>query len=126
MDTEPFIWIGNAHLFLINGLGRFSGCVDGSSTSCVANCTIEDYATSIDVEEGKTYRLRIINAASLVSVNFAITDHTLTIVEADGTITEPVEVSNLDTVGNRINGRLRLGLETVILGMNDFEWKDAE
>ena len=30
------------------------------------------------------------------------------------------------SVGNRINGRLRLGLETVILGMNDFEWKDAE
>ena len=29
-------------------------------------------------------------------------------------------------VGNRINGRLRLGLKTVILGMNDLEWKDAE
>jgi L-ascorbate oxidase len=102
LDSEPFIWIGNAQSFLINGLGRFSGCLDGTSPSCVANCTLEDYVSSIDVEEGKTYRLRIINAASLVSINFAISNHNLTIVEADGTITEPVDVANLDvTVAQR-------------------------
>jgi FtsP/CotA-like multicopper oxidase with cupredoxin domain len=104
LDSEPFIWIGNAQSFLINGLGRFEGCTgDTPNTNvCAANCTIEDYISSIDVEAGKTYRLRIINAASLITVNFAIAGHTMTVVEADGTIVDPVEVSNLDlTVGQR-------------------------
>jgi FtsP/CotA-like multicopper oxidase with cupredoxin domain len=81
-------------------LGRFEGCTgDTPDTSvCAANCTIEDYIASIDIEAGKTYRLRIINGASLVIVNFAIANHTMTIVEADGTIVEPFDVSNLDVL----------------------------
>jgi L-ascorbate oxidase len=104
LDSEPFIWIGNAQSFLINGLGRFEGCLgDTPNTSvCAEDCTIENYIASIDVEAGKTYRLRIINGASLIAINFAIANHTMMVVEADGTIVDPVEVSNLDlSVGQR-------------------------
>jgi L-ascorbate oxidase len=104
LDSEPFIWIGNAQSFLINGLGRFGGCTGETpdTSVCAANCTIENYITDIPVEAGKTYRLRIISAASLIAVNFAIANHTMTVVEADGTIVDPVEVANLDlTVAQR-------------------------
>jgi L-ascorbate oxidase len=107
LDSEPFLWIGNPQSFLINGMGRFEGCSTAGSeipdtTICATNCDIQDYISPIQVEAGKTYRLRIINAASLVAVNFAIANHTMTIVEADGTIVDPVTVSNLDlTVAQR-------------------------
>jgi L-ascorbate oxidase len=110
LDSEPFIWIGNAQSFLINGMGYFDGCGgDTPDTSvCTANCSLENQAYSLDVEEGKTYRLRIINAASLVGINLAIAGHNLTVVEADGTITEPLEVPNLDvTVAQRYSVLLK-------------------
>jgi L-ascorbate oxidase len=103
LDSEPFIWIGNAQSFLINGLGRYDGCLgDTPVANCDADCSIENYISSINIEAGKTYRLRIINGASLIAINFAIASHTMTIVEADGTIVDPVEVDNLDiSVGQR-------------------------
>ena len=57
---------------------------------------MENYLSSISVEAGKTYLFRIINAASLVAVNFAIAQHPMTIVEVEGTFVEPLSVPNLD------------------------------
>jgi len=98
LDTSPFIWIGNAQTFLINGGGIFSPCLGDSTEglSCADNCSAENYIKAIEVEAGKTYRLRIIAGTELVGVNFAIQGHNMTVVEVEGTVVEPYEVQNLD------------------------------
>jgi len=97
LDSEPFVWVGNPDTLLINGKGAFAGCAVEGATLCLDTCN--DTAAlleRIEVEEGKTYRLRIINSGQLLPVNFAIAGHNLTIIEADGTLVEPVTVSNID------------------------------
>ena len=106
LDSDPFIWIGNAQTFLINGGGVYSPClgndnaagdtVDSGLSSCADDCSIENYIKTIEMEAGKTYRLRIIAGTELVGVNFAIQGHSMTIVEVEGSIVEPYEVQNLD------------------------------
>lgn len=49
----------------------------------------------IDVIPGKTYLLRIINAALNIELFFSIANHKLTIVEADGEYTKPFTVEQL-------------------------------
>ena len=97
LDSDPFVWIGNPDTLLINGKGAFSTCQQEGGIQCLATCN--DTAALLDritVEEDKTYRLRIINSGQLLPVNFAIAGHNLTIIEADGTLVEPVQVANLD------------------------------
>jgi len=110
LNSVPFIWIGYAQSFLINGGGIFAPCLTVGEDSiydstnpiwkpmaCAADCAlIENYIKTITVEPGKTYRLRIIGAQELIGVNFAIQNHNMTVVEADGTIVEPFAVENLD------------------------------
>jgi len=89
---------------LVNGKGQFQGCLDDpSNPDCdEAGCPAEEYLSPLPVEAGKTYLFRIINAASLVSLTFAMADHNMTVVRADGTYVEPVEVSSLEVnVGQR-------------------------
>jgi len=103
LDSEPFIWLGDAQSFLINGKGRYEGCVSNPNAAlCDPDCTAEKYLSSVSVEAGKTYLFRIINAASLVAVNLAIAKHSMTVVRADGTYVEPLILPNLDVnVGQR-------------------------
>jgi L-ascorbate oxidase len=105
LDSSPFIWIGNADSFLLNGKGQYAACLDANSTTFVAgkcdvSCSSTDgessYLPYLQVASGKTYLLRIVNGATLVAVNFAIANHSLTIVEAEGTYVEPVTVDALD------------------------------
>jgi hypothetical protein len=110
LDSVPFIWIGYAQSFLINGGGIFAPCLmvgEGSiydstnpvwkPTACAADCAvIENYIKTITVEPGRTYRLRIIGAQELIGVNFAIQNHNMTVVEVDGTRVLPITVENLD------------------------------
>lgn len=97
LDSEPFIWLGDAQSFLINGKGQYEGCVvDPSHPMCDPECTTKNYLSSISVEAGKTYLFRIINAASLVAVNFAIAHHNMTIVRVEGTYVEPLTLPSLD------------------------------
>ena len=51
--------------------------------------------TSIPVQPGKTYLLRLINISAFVAQYFYIEDHTFDIVEIDGVYTEPTEASTL-------------------------------
>ena len=95
----PFIWIGYAQSFLINGGGIFTPCLGNETAglACAADCSVlKNYIKSINVESGKTYRLRIIGAQELIGVNFAIQGHTMTVVEVEGTLVEPYVVANLD------------------------------
>jgi len=98
LDSNPFIWIGNAQTFLINGGGVYAPCLgdDTDGLSCADNCSLDNYIKSIEVEAGKTYRLRIISGTELIGVNFAIYGHKMTVVEVEGTIVQPYEVENLD------------------------------
>lgn len=79
-------------------MGRFDPCVeDPTMDSCdEAGCSVEDYLSAISVEAGKTYLFRVINAGGLVSLNLAIAGHTMTVVKADGTFVDPLEVSSLE------------------------------
>jgi L-ascorbate oxidase len=71
----PFSWSGEAAAILVNGKGG------GSSNGTACNASL----STIDVEPGKTYRLRFIGATALTFASIAIEDHdSLEIIEADG------------------------------------------
>ncbi|XP_024516235.1 laccase-12 [Selaginella moellendorffii] len=54
------------------------------------NCSGND-VYALDVEQGKTYLLRIINAAMNTDLFFGIANHKLTVVEADASYQQPFE-----------------------------------
>lgn len=96
----PFTWIGNPNSLLINGKGLAPECLEGgesfnNSLVCLETCQDEPLST-LNVEAGKTYRFRLINAGQLVMMNFAITDHVMVIVQVEGTNVEPVTVPSVD------------------------------
>lgn len=73
--ANPFVWSGEAAMLLVNGKG--GGSFNG--TPCSAQLSV------IDVEPGKTYRLRVIGATALSLVSLSIEAHfDLSIIEADG------------------------------------------
>jgi FtsP/CotA-like multicopper oxidase with cupredoxin domain len=75
LTATPFIWSGEAAAILVNGKGG------GSSNGTACNASL----STIDVEPGKTYRLRFISATALTFASLAIEDHSsLEIIEADG------------------------------------------
>ena len=101
--TWPFVWIGNPNSILINGKGVAAECQENglyfeNVDFCLDTCsdTLVDQLDITTVDEGKTYRLRIINSAQLVMMNFAIASHNLTIVQVEGTSVKPFEVETLD------------------------------
>ena len=74
---------------LINGAGRYSG---GPATTL----------SSIPVESGKRYRFRLINIACDPNYTFSIDGHSLTVIEADGILTQPLVVNEIQIyVGQR-------------------------
>lgn len=100
--SNPFKFVGSPDALLVNGKAIWFQCLPGgayfnNSDYCLSTCT--NYTSSLDtinVTAGKTYRLRMINAASLVVMNVAITNHNITIIEVDGTIVNPISVTSLD------------------------------
>ncbi|TDL19075.1 laccase [Rickenella mellea] len=67
---------------LINGLGRYSG---GPSSDLAV----------ISVTQGKRYRFRLVSTSCDPNFVFSIDNHTMTIIEADGVSTNPVEVDSI-------------------------------
>jgi hypothetical protein len=47
------------------------------------------------IERNKTYRLRIVNTGSFASIRFSVDNHSLTLIEADGTLLAPTEVAGV-------------------------------
>jgi FtsP/CotA-like multicopper oxidase with cupredoxin domain len=97
------VWVGNPNSLLINGKGIAPECQDGgvnfnNSLYCLDTCMQDplQLLSNITVDAGKTYRLRLINSAQLVAVNFAITSHNMFIVQAEGTNIDPIMVQSLD------------------------------
>nr|ALT22027.1 laccase D [Trametes ochracea] len=67
---------------LINGLGRWAG----NPTADLA---------VIEVEPGKRYRFRLVSISCDPNYNFTIDGHSMTIIEADGENTQPLQVDKL-------------------------------
>ena len=85
LTSNPFRWSGEVQNVLVNGQGRPIGSAAPDST-----CALE----AIDVEPGKTYRLRFIGATGLTLAKVGFEGHSsLTLIEADGAYTKPYETS---------------------------------
>jgi FtsP/CotA-like multicopper oxidase with cupredoxin domain len=50
----------------------------------------------LTVEHGKRYRYRLINTGAFATFEFSIDNHPLSVIEADGTATEPLSIHRLD------------------------------
>ena len=97
LDMVPFIWIGNAQSSLINGGGIYTPCLENKGLACAADCSVlNNWIKTITVDKDKTYRLRIVGAQELIGMNLKIKDHSMTVVEVDGTIVVPYTTDNLD------------------------------
>uniref|UniRef100_A0A1D1YEG2 Laccase n=1 Tax=Anthurium amnicola TaxID=1678845 RepID=A0A1D1YEG2_9ARAE len=70
------------------------------------NCSVND-VYQLEVVPGKTYLLRIINAALNMEAFFTIADHRITIVAADADYTKPLTIDHLMlTPGQTVNALL--------------------
>ncbi|CAM6123311.1 unnamed protein product [Calypogeia fissa] len=69
------------------------------------NCSGSEGLAVIDVQQGKTYLLRVINAALNTELFFAIANHSLTVVEIDSNYVKPFTVDKgiVITPGQTVN-----------------------
>ncbi|KAI1782831.1 multicopper oxidase [Ganoderma leucocontextum] len=82
----------------INGVGQYGDSAD-TPKAAFWNATLEP---------NKTYRLRLVNTGSFVAMQFSVDNHTLTVVEADGTPVKSFEVSSVSVaVAQRYSVLLR-------------------
>ncbi|KAG2153312.1 laccase [Suillus clintonianus] len=79
----------NGNSTLINGLGRYQGGPTDTELAVV------------NVEYGKRYRLRIIGMSCDPNFIFSIDGHDLTVIEADGQLTEPLLVDSLQILAGQ-------------------------
>lgn len=106
--NNPFKWVYNGNSILMNGKGLCQECNnDTALTNTTTHVTYDDGTVSQSstlcqgkrerflVEPGKTYLLRLVNAASLGYFNFAIAGHSLTII---GTGSSPTALSVVNSV----------------------------
>jgi FtsP/CotA-like multicopper oxidase with cupredoxin domain len=47
------------------------------------------------IERNKTYRIRLVNSGSFPAIRFSVDNHPLTLIEADGTLLAPTQVSGV-------------------------------
>ncbi|KAM4077705.1 hypothetical protein ACJW30_12G159700 [Castanea mollissima] len=87
-DVEKGINLGVPDGILINGFGPYH--IDGA--------VVPDGITylKINVEPGKTYRLRVHNVGISTSLNFRIQNHNLLLVETEGSYTVQQNYTNMD------------------------------
>jgi L-ascorbate oxidase len=101
LRANPFKWSGESLALILNdqsGNASFSNATDDSCKPYV-----------ITVEPGKTYRLRFVSATALSFVMLGIESHSnLTIIEADGQYTKPVETDHIQLgSGQRFSALLK-------------------
>ncbi|GAB4859271.1 hypothetical protein Ancab_010733 [Ancistrocladus abbreviatus] len=101
LSSNPFRWVGEPQSLLVNGRGQF-GCSlapsfeNSSTTLCKFRGDEECAPQTFGVLPNKTYRLRLASTTSLASLNLAIGNHKMVVVEADGTHVQPFAVDDLD------------------------------
>ncbi|OAY83949.1 L-ascorbate oxidase [Ananas comosus] len=99
LSSNPFRWIGEPQTLLINGRGQYNcstaeQTIRGSGTCEITGSQCEPVV--LQVQPNKTYRIRIASTTSLSSLNLAIGNHKMTVVEADGNYVKPFVVNDMD------------------------------
>jgi L-ascorbate oxidase len=84
LTSSPFKWSGETSAILVNGQSR-------QATNSTGSCQL----ASICIEPGLSYRLRFIGATALSFLSLSIESHDLSIIEADGHYTKPLNTSFL-------------------------------
>ncbi|XP_021304204.1 uncharacterized protein LOC8076742 isoform X4 [Sorghum bicolor] len=92
---------GALHSLLINGRGQFNCSLAAAHTPGANQCAAAAVNTQcapvvFPVQPNKTYRLRVASTTSLASLNLAVGNHKLTVVEADGNYVDPFVVDDVD------------------------------
>lgn len=91
--SNPFKWSGEVSNVLVNGQSAISNTTQASPTCSLAE---------IQLEPGKTYRFRFISACSLSFLSLGVQGHeNMTIIEADGSYTQGLSISNLQIGGGQ-------------------------
>ncbi|KAK3205426.1 hypothetical protein Dsin_019472 [Dipteronia sinensis] len=101
LSSKPFRWIGEPQTLLINGRGQFNCSLSAHFSNTSTNaCTLrgdEQCAPQVlRVLPNRTYRLRIASITALASLNLAVGNHKMVVVEADGNYVQPFEVEDMD------------------------------
>ncbi|URE49233.1 L-ascorbate oxidase [Musa troglodytarum] len=99
LSSNPLRWIGEPQTLLINGRGQYNCSLAAHPVEGSNACrpTSKDCAPVVlRVLPNKTYRLRIASTTSLSSLNLAIGNHKMVVVEADGNHVEPFTVGDID------------------------------
>jgi L-ascorbate oxidase len=119
--ATPFVWSGETNAVLLNGVGVAIGEKAGHG-----DCQLP----VIDVESGKTYRMRFVGSLAISMVSLGIEGHSrLDIIEADGHYTKPHTVDHIMvSSGQRFDALLRTKTAEEIGDQTDyiiqFETKD--
>ncbi|KAJ4970470.1 hypothetical protein NE237_003569 [Protea cynaroides] len=102
LSSIPFRWVGEPQSLLINGKGQYNCSLAADySNSSLGTCDLNQAEWQckpqvLNVIPNKTYRLRIASATSLSSLNLAIGNHKMLVVEADGNYVQPFAVDDMD------------------------------
>ncbi|GKT57987.1 L-ascorbate oxidase [Colletotrichum tofieldiae] len=113
LAATPFTWSGETNAVLINGVGVSIGETAGNGT-----CKLP----VIDVEPGKTYRMRFIGATAISMVQMGIAGHdNFTIIQADGHYTKPHTEKFMQlTSGQRFDVIFKAKSEAELNGTTDY------
>lgn len=82
---------------LINGKNVFS-CMHANLSGVPCPAGDKDQVGSYShfhFDADKTYRLRLVNVGSLADITFSVDEHVMTVIEADGTLVEPIQVHRI-------------------------------
>ncbi|KMT02191.1 hypothetical protein BVRB_9g207060 [Beta vulgaris subsp. vulgaris] len=101
LSSKPLRWIGEPQTLLINGRGQYNCSLlpnfgNSSSTQCKFSGTEQCAPQILQVLPNKTYRVRLASTTALASLNIAIGNHKMIVVEADGNYVQPFTVDDLD------------------------------
>ncbi|KAL5728539.1 L-ascorbate oxidase [Ranunculus cassubicifolius] len=101
LSSKPFRWIGEPQSILMNGKGQYNCSLSAHLTNnnqslCSMKADAQCAPHVLHVLPNKTYRLRIASITSLASLNLAIGNHKMVLVEADGNYVQPVAIDNID------------------------------
>lgn len=101
LSSKPFRWIGEPQTLLINGRGQYNCSlaaqfINSSSSICEFRGNEPCAPQILHVHPKKTYRLRVTSTTALASLNLAIGNHKLVVVEADGNYVQPFSVDDMD------------------------------
>lgn len=98
LQQQELRWVANAQSILMNGKGVNGPSLDKrAEPGNSAGCDLDSLDTwwTYDIQPGRTYRLRVVAAGTLLPINITMPGHRMTIIEADGAYVQPLEVDEL-------------------------------